>query len=109
MLQTAISLPFSLLHRSVRSAGERDQAAKRASFDATKWTLELLRHLEWRRFEELCTAYFEALGFTASVTRSRADGAAARLGEAERALRDAEVTAPFDGMVAQRWVSVGAP
>jgi len=76
MLQTAISLPFSLLHRSVRSAGERDQAAKRASFDATKWTLDLLRHLEWRRFEELCTAYFEALGFTASVTRSRADGAA---------------------------------
>ena len=41
------------------------------------------------------------------LARSRADGAAARLGEAERALRDAEVTAPFDGMVAQRWVSVG--
>ena len=76
MLQTAVSLPFSLLHRSVRSIGARDQAARRASLDATKWTLALLRHLEWRRFEELCTAYFEALGFTASVTRSRAGGAA---------------------------------
>jgi restriction system protein len=60
VLVTAISLPF----------------AKRARFDATKWTLELLRHLEWRRFEELCTAYFEALGFTARITRSRPDGAA---------------------------------
>jgi membrane fusion protein (multidrug efflux system) len=41
------------------------------------------------------------------LARSRADGAAARLGEAERAQRDAEVTAPFDGLVAQRWVSIG--
>ncbi len=42
-----------------------------------------------------------------SLARSRADGAAARLGEAERARRDAEVKAPFDGFVAQRFVSVG--
>jgi len=76
MLLTALSMPFSLLNRSVRSIGERSQAASRARFDATKWTLELLRHLEWRRFEELCTAYFEALGFTTRITRSRADGAA---------------------------------
>ena len=76
MLLAAISMPFSLLNRSVRSIGERGQAASRARFDATKWTLELLRHLEWRRFEELCTAYFESLGFTTKVTRSRADGSA---------------------------------
>lgn len=42
-----------------------------------------------------------------SLARSRADGAAARLGEAERATRDAEVKAPFDGLVAQRFTSVG--
>ncbi len=41
------------------------------------------------------------------LARSRADGAAARLGEAERARRDAEVKAPFDGLIAQRFVSVG--
>jgi membrane fusion protein (multidrug efflux system) len=41
------------------------------------------------------------------LARSRADGAAARLGETQRAQRDAEVTAPFDGMVAQRYVSIG--
>jgi membrane fusion protein (multidrug efflux system) len=42
-----------------------------------------------------------------ALARSRADGAAARLGETLRAQRDAEVTAPFDGMIAQRFVSVG--
>jgi len=41
------------------------------------------------------------------LARSRADGAAARLGEAERARRDAEVKAPFRGLIAQRFVSVG--
>jgi membrane fusion protein, multidrug efflux system len=42
-----------------------------------------------------------------TLARSRADGAAARLGEAERARRDAEVKAPFDGLIAQRFTSVG--
>jgi membrane fusion protein (multidrug efflux system) len=41
------------------------------------------------------------------LARSRAEGAAARLAETQRALRDAEVTAPFSGMIAQRFVSVG--
>src|SRR5437016_3333565 len=27
--------------------------------DAGRWSLELLRRLEWRRFEELCAAYYE--------------------------------------------------
>jgi restriction system protein len=72
----AIGLPFTLLRTSVRSIRMRGEAARRARFDVTKWTPELLRHLEWRRFEELCTAYFESLGFTTRVTRSRPDGAA---------------------------------
>ena len=42
-----------------------------------------------------------------ALARSRADGAAAQLGTAERARRDAEVKAPFDGLIAQRFVSVG--
>jgi len=42
-----------------------------------------------------------------ALSRSRADGAAARMGEAERARRDAEVKAPFAGLIAQRFVSVG--
>ncbi|MEA3192246.1 MAG: restriction system protein [Betaproteobacteria bacterium] len=71
-----ISLPFSLLRRSARSIGARDQSVRCASFDSAKWTTDLLKHLEWRRFEELCTAYFEALGFATTVTRSRLDGGA---------------------------------
>src|SRR2546426_8998164 len=44
--------------------------------DAGRWSLELLRRLEWRRFEELCTAYYEALGFTTAQARSGTDGGA---------------------------------
>jgi membrane fusion protein (multidrug efflux system) len=41
------------------------------------------------------------------LARSRTDAAAAQLGQAERARRDAEVKAPFAGLIAQRFVSVG--
>jgi restriction system protein len=33
-----------------------------------------LRLLEWKRFEEVCAAYFEALGFRARIARAGADG-----------------------------------
>ena len=71
-----IALPFSFLRRSTRSIGERRQSARCAGFDTAKWNPELLKHLEWRRFEELCAAYFEAIGFTPRITHSRADGGA---------------------------------
>jgi len=72
----AIWLPFkwiawvaarlgSLLRRSGLAA--EGQSARCASFDSSAWTPELLRHLEWRRFEELCAAYFEARGLGPSV------------------------------------------
>jgi restriction system protein len=44
--------------------------------DTKGWTLDLLKKLEWRRFEELCAAYFGALGFAARTTRVAADGGA---------------------------------
>jgi len=50
---------ISLLRRPGGS-GEHAQSAARAGFDTRKWTPELLKHLEWRRFEELCAAYFAA-------------------------------------------------
>jgi hypothetical protein len=43
--------------------------------DIKGWSLELLKTLEWRRFEELCAAYFGMLGFTTRTTRVAADGA----------------------------------
>jgi restriction system protein len=38
------------------------------------WTPQLLKQLEWRRFEELCAAYFETLGFRTSVAQSGTHG-----------------------------------
>ncbi|MDX8396239.1 MAG: DUF2034 domain-containing protein, partial [Mariprofundaceae bacterium] len=40
----------------------------------TEWSEELLGQIEWKRFEELCRAYFEAKGYTAKGTRVGADG-----------------------------------
>jgi hypothetical protein len=47
--------------------GADNSSARCARFDSAKWTLELLKHLEWRRFEELCAAYLEARGLDPSV------------------------------------------
>jgi hypothetical protein len=35
--------------------------------DVTRWSVELLKRLEWRRFETLLAAYFEALEFRAET------------------------------------------
>jgi len=42
--------------------------------DTTQWSPELLKRLVWRRLEEVCVAYFEALGFTTRVARNVTDG-----------------------------------
>lgn len=57
---------ISLFRRSDASI-DRGQAAARARFDTRKWTAELLKHLEWRRFEELCAAYVEAAAIDTSA------------------------------------------
>jgi restriction system protein len=69
-----LAWPAAALRRSRESRGERGQASERARFDTRKWTPELLKHLEWRRFEELCAAYYEALGARARLDHSRSDG-----------------------------------
>ena len=40
----------------------------------TAWSLELLQQIEWKRFEQLCAAYFERIGFRAEVADFGADG-----------------------------------
>jgi restriction system protein len=67
----AVAARFSFLHRHTEVL---TQAAARAKFDTRNWTLELLKQLEWRRFEELCVAYYEALGFTTHLSGAGADG-----------------------------------
>lgn len=68
------SWPAAALRRTRASIGERGQSAERAKFDTRKWNAELLKHLEWRRFEETCAAYFEALGFATRIAPSRLGG-----------------------------------
>ena len=38
------------------------------------WSIELIKSLEWKRFEELCAGYFNIKGYNARVTRQGADG-----------------------------------
>jgi restriction system protein len=48
-----------------------------SAFDEKKpgqWSCELLRSLDWKRFEEVCAAYFVAKGHDARVTDLGADG-----------------------------------
>lgn len=40
----------------------------------SEWTLELIKSLDWKRFEELCAGYFQAKGRKAKVTNIGADG-----------------------------------
>jgi hypothetical protein len=56
-------------------AGDWDEAPLQpVRVDASCWSLELLRAIEWKRFEALCAAYFEALGFVARTGERGPDG-----------------------------------
>src|SRR5262249_40692770 len=76
-LSWAARLPraAAVLLLRTQSPEERSASAAHAKFDTTRWSLELLKPPEWRRFEELCVAYFEALGFNVQISHSRSDGA----------------------------------
>jgi membrane fusion protein (multidrug efflux system) len=68
---------------------------------------------EWRRFRALkekdfaAQARLEEAEAELAAARSRLGASEAQVGVAERALADAEVRAPFAGLVADRMVSVG--
>jgi restriction system protein len=65
---------------SLGRSGRRILGARQSKIDTAQWTPELLKRLEWRRFEELCAAYFEALGFRADLLEGAgADGGAISL------------------------------
>src|SRR5258706_16068014 len=91
----ALWLPFhSILRRSTLSIGEKGQSVRRARFDYAKWTLDLLKHLEWRRFEELCLAYFHAVRFPTTTHRT-ADQCVLDISPGARGAQNAGLHAPF--------------
>jgi len=70
-LRKAVGNRLAFFHRSSEAIS---QATARNRFDTRKWNLELLKQLEWRRFEELCVAYYQALGFKTQLEGLGADG-----------------------------------
>jgi len=42
--------------------------------DTSQWSIELLKALEWKRFEDVCTEYFTLAGYEAKQTDLGADG-----------------------------------
>jgi restriction system protein len=74
IIKGALAAALALLRRSRESISEPARSAEHAKFDTRKWTPALLKHLDWRRFEELCAAYYEALGFTTRISPPRASG-----------------------------------
>ena len=66
----------SLFRRAAAVRAEPGRAEGIALLAGGRWTLELLKNLEWRRLEELCAAYFGAAGFRTEIVHERADGCA---------------------------------
>src|SRR6185295_18777780 len=60
----------TLAHAIARMFGRR----ARSRVDTAQWTPELLKQIERRRFEQLCAAYFEALGLRADVVPAGSGG-----------------------------------
>jgi restriction system protein len=48
--------------------------ARLLKLDTSKWNLDLLKQLEWRRFEEVCVAYYEALGLKTRISGTGTEG-----------------------------------
>ncbi len=67
-------LGLALVIVALFRAAIRSEGTAARDHDTSRWSLELLRALEWKRFETVCAAYFEAIGFTARTARAGADG-----------------------------------
>lgn len=71
-------------HGGLSRALERDSTNRRRPVDShdipepvatpDEWSLDLIKTLEWKRFEMLCAGYFEAKGYHPETTRIGADG-----------------------------------
>jgi restriction system protein len=60
------------LYSEWKEVGQGDFEQK--TVDTSRWSLELLNAIEWKRFENLCAAYFQELGFRAKTVRAGPDG-----------------------------------
>ena len=68
----APSEPERDLYPVWKDAGREEVRPPQA--DTSRWNLDLLKALDWKRFELLCAGYFEELGFRAETVRGGPDG-----------------------------------
>lgn len=54
--------------------GIRAEQVEAAPAKPTEWSLELIRDIEWKRFEDLCQKYYESKGIRSETTPLGADG-----------------------------------
>ena len=54
----------SVEYYSIRDASEDEEP---------RWTVELLQKMDWKRYEDLCSAYFSNIGFRSELTGLGAD------------------------------------
>lgn len=52
----------------------RQTPDQKPAIDTSRWSLDLIRAIEWKRFELLCAGYFEELQFRAETARGGPDG-----------------------------------
>lgn len=67
----APSEPERDLYPDWKDAGREAQPPQ---VDTSRWSLDLLKALDWKRFELVCAGYFEELGFRAETVRGGPDG-----------------------------------
>jgi restriction system protein len=70
MLHRNVFSALAFAARATRGFFGSGRSAARSKAETAQWTPELLKRLEWRRFEELCVAYFEELGFRTDLAYS---------------------------------------
>jgi len=57
-----------------RRAQDPSPRSALARLDTSRWNHQLLKHMEWRRFEEVCVAYYEALGIKTRIRHTGTEG-----------------------------------
>ena len=70
------AIPLSTADRNVLEQvwGPRDSEASRPATKPSEWSLDLIRDLEWKRFEDVCQQFYEKKGIRSETTALGPDG-----------------------------------
>jgi restriction system protein len=78
VLSLVIGMALYIRHmKKLATSGPPRPASASPEFSQETWTIELLRQLEWKRFEQVVSAYSRSLGYTTKNTQVGSDGGVA--------------------------------